>query len=209
MKRLESLSGMMDIPFPQYDTPPAEPFEILLNWVEQARQQGVREPEAWTLATRDETGSISMRTIFPAYMDGEKLWCATHIGSRKSLDICANQAASCHIYWRELGRQISLSGSAVLLPDDLADQIWQSRISAYDPVSTVSHQSEPLTDNHALLAAIAELDNSGKLARPERFVVWELTFDRYEFWSASASRLHQRLLYSHSQKGWGNAKLQP
>ncbi|MGD8165403.1 pyridoxal 5'-phosphate synthase [Pantoea sp. FN0307] len=209
MKRLESLSGMMDLPFPQYDMPPATPYEILLSWLEQAHQENVREPDAWTLATRDDSGSISMRTIFPVHLDGEKLWFATHIGSRKSKDICANREASCHIYWRELGRQISLSGNAELLPDYLADKIWHKRNSAYDPVSIASHQSEPLTNINALLAAVAQLENDGKLPRPERFVVWQLTFNSYEFWSASASRIHKRLIYTRNEQGWENARLQP
>ncbi|WP_456309586.1 pyridoxine 5'-phosphate oxidase C-terminal domain-containing protein [Serratia proteamaculans] len=209
MKRLESLSGMMDLPFPQYNSPPDEPYEILLSWLELAHQNGVREPDAWTLATRSNIGDISMRTIFPVHMDGRKLWCATHIGSRKSNDICATSTASCHIYWRELGRQISLNTSVERLPDGLADQIWQSRVSAYDPVSMASHQSAPLIDSPALFEAIAQLEKKGKLPRPARFVVWELTFNSYEFWSASASRVHQRLLYTRSGKGWKYEKLQP
>lgn len=209
MKRLESLSGMMDLPFPHYNSPPDEPYDILLTWLDLAHQNNVREPDAWTLATRNNIGEISMRTIFPVHMDGRKLWCATHMGSRKSRDICATSTAACHIYWRELGRQVSLNGCVERLPDSLADQIWQSRTSAYDPVSVVSHQSTPLTDPHAFYEAITKMEKKGKLPRPARFVVWELTFNSYEFWSASASRVHQRLLYTRGKQGWKYEKLQP
>ncbi|MCL6413059.1 phenazine biosynthesis protein [Pantoea agglomerans] len=208
MKRLESLTGITDLPFPQYDAPPVVPYEILHNWMQLAHHENVREPDAWTLATRSDAGMISMRTIFPVRMNGEDLWCATHLGSRKSLDMCANKAVSCHIYWRELGRQVSLTGNAKLLSDDIADQIWHSRASAYDPVSVASHQSEPLNDLTTLQAKIAGI-GCGKLERPERFVVWGLAFDTYEFWSASSSRIHKRLLYTRNELGWKHERLQP
>lgn len=209
MKRLESLSGLLDLPFPHYDNPPAAPFEILRSWLDRAHQGDVREPDAYTLATRNETGDISMRTIFPVRFNGEELWFATHSCSRKSLDILANQAVGCHIYWRELGRQLTLMGCAERLPDCVADEVWQARSSAYDPVSIASYQSEPLIDMDELLVDVARLESRGKLPRPERFVVWQFTFHSCEFWSASASRIHKRLLYTRSAQGWEHARLQP
>ncbi|WP_212112455.1 pyridoxine 5'-phosphate oxidase C-terminal domain-containing protein [Bartonella queenslandensis] len=174
-----------------------------------AHEKKIREPDAWTVASHNNSGIVSMRTIFPVHLDGEKMWCATHICSRKSLDFCATKTASCHIYWRELGRQVSLTGDVALLPDHVAEQIWQSRSAAYDPVSIVSHQSKPLHDFHAMLTSILELQNTGKLPRPERFVVWEITFNSYEFWSAAASRIHKRLFYTRTDDGWKYEKLQP
>lgn len=40
----ESLTGTIEAPFPEFEAPPANPMEVLRNWLERARRYGVREP---------------------------------------------------------------------------------------------------------------------------------------------------------------------
>ncbi|MBD2781096.1 pyridoxine 5'-phosphate oxidase C-terminal domain-containing protein [Xenorhabdus szentirmaii] len=209
MKRLESLTGLLDVPFPHYDNPPPSPETVIKAWLARARNGDVCEPDAYTLATRNVDGDISMRTMFPVRFDGDVLLFATHRSSRKGQDIDSTGSAGCHIYWRELGRQLSLSGSVVLASDDVAEAVWHARDPAYDPVSTVSSQSAPLTDIPALFHEIAKYDGKSKLPRPERFVVYQFIIARCEFWAVDASRIHKRLVYSRTEKGWKNERLQP
>ncbi|MDE1479726.1 pyridoxamine 5'-phosphate oxidase family protein [Xenorhabdus bovienii] len=209
MKRLESLTGKLDVSFPHYDNPPLSPEIVMKEWLARARSGDVREPDAYTLATRSADGDISMRTMFPVRFDGDMLLFATHSCSRKGQDINSTGSVGCHIYWRELGRQLSLSGSAVLAPDHVADAVWNARDPAYDPVSTASYQSAPFTDISLLFNEVAKYDGKSKLPRPERFVVYQLMIARCEFWAVGASRIHKRLVYKRTEKGWGNERLQP
>ncbi|AYA39305.1 pyridoxamine 5'-phosphate oxidase family protein [Xenorhabdus nematophila] len=209
MKRLESLTGQLDVPFPHYDNPPFSPEIVMKEWLARARSGDVCEPDAYTLATRSAEGDISMRTMFPVRFDGEVLLFATHSSSRKGQDIDSTGSAGCHIYWRELGRQLSLSGSAVLAPDAVADAVWNARDPAYDPVSTVSYQSDPLTDIAALFNEVAKYDGKNKLQRPERFVIYQFMIESCEFWAVDASRIHKRLVYERTENGWKNERLQP
>ena len=59
----ESLSGKVDLPFPEYDKPPAEPLQLVRSWLSQAREIGVREPTALALATADSRGRASNRVV--------------------------------------------------------------------------------------------------------------------------------------------------
>ncbi|MCG7500092.1 pyridoxal 5'-phosphate synthase [Vibrio sp. Of7-15] len=209
MERLESLSGKLNIPFPHYENPPSSPKEIINEWVRSAREENVREPDAYTLATCNKNGEITMRTMFPVHFDGEVMLFATHSCSQKGHDIRDTGIASAHIYWREIGRQLSVTGSVVLASDQVSQSTWDTRSAAYDPVSMASNQSEVLSDLSVLVKEVSKYDGKNKLPRPDRFVVYQLNIERCEFWSATKDRIHQRLVYKATDSGWNYERLQP
>ncbi|RPZ15152.1 pyridoxine 5'-phosphate oxidase C-terminal domain-containing protein [Pseudomonas aeruginosa] len=63
----ESLTGTIEAPFPEFEAPPANPMEVLRNWLERARRYGVREPRALALATVDGQGRPSTRWLSRPY----------------------------------------------------------------------------------------------------------------------------------------------
>ncbi len=67
----ESLTGTIEAPFPEFEAPPANPMEVLRNWLERARRYGVREPRALALATVDGQGRASTRIVVIAEL-GER-----------------------------------------------------------------------------------------------------------------------------------------
>lgn len=208
-ERLESLTGIRDVPFPQYEHPPSTPESIAADWLSTAEAHGASEPRAMTLSTRDSTGEITSRVVAPTLFDGHTLQIATHSSSRKAEDIASTQDVGGLIYWRELGRQLSVSGSAILAPDNIAEAVWQERAPGYDGVSTVSEQSKPLRSRETLIAGLKELEGGHKLPRPSRFIVFEVDIRRYEFWSATSDRIHRRLVYTRTNEGWAHERLQP
>ncbi|MGI0996208.1 hypothetical protein ACRCQX_32140, partial [Pseudomonas aeruginosa] len=42
----ESLTGTIEAPFPEFEVPPANPMEVLRNWLERAPPHGGRGPRA-------------------------------------------------------------------------------------------------------------------------------------------------------------------
>lgn len=208
-EQLESLTGLRDMEFPQYERPPSKPYEIAQDWLSAAQAQNVREPLAMTLSTRNSAGEITSRIVAPTRFDGRTLQIATHSTSRKAADIASTRSVVGHLYWRELGRQLSVSGNARLMPDAMADLVWRQRAPGYDGVSTVSEQSQPLSSREALVARLDQVDQTQKLPRPTRFVIFEVDIQRYEFWSATSDRVHRRLAYNRGNKGWVYERLQP
>lgn len=61
--RFESLTGSVDIVFPEYDDPPLEPITLLRRWLAAADAARVREPKALALATARADGRSSTRII--------------------------------------------------------------------------------------------------------------------------------------------------
>ncbi|MEV0259718.1 oxidase, partial [Streptomyces sp. NPDC050732] len=62
-RRSETLTGTVEVDFPQFRTPPAEPMGLLADWLAAATERGVREPRALALATADERGRPSSRIL--------------------------------------------------------------------------------------------------------------------------------------------------
>ncbi|HFE3727307.1 TPA: phenazine biosynthesis FMN-dependent oxidase PhzG, partial [Pseudomonas aeruginosa] len=79
----ESLTGTIEAPFPEFEVPPANPMEVLRNWLERARRYGVREPRALALATVDGQGRPSTRIVVIAELGERGVVFATHADSQK------------------------------------------------------------------------------------------------------------------------------
>ncbi len=108
----ESLTGTIEAPFPEFEAPPANPMEVLRNWLERARRYGVREPRALALATVDGQGRPSTRIVVIAELGERGVVFATHADSQKGRELAQNPWASGVLYWRESSQQIILNGRA-------------------------------------------------------------------------------------------------
>lgn len=208
--KFESLSGVLDSEFPEYETPPAEPMNLVQQWVSSAVEAGVREPMAMAFATADSDGHASNRMVRIVEIASEGAVFTTHRTSQKGREIAETGWASGVVYWRELACQLIISGPVVLLSETEADRLWASRPTPLHAMSTASRQSEPLDDALLLQAEADQLSNCGDpLPRPDRFVGYRLEPAAVEFWSAASGRLHRRLRYDKTRTGWRNTRLQP
>lgn len=209
----ESLSGKVDLPFPEYDKPPSEPLRLVRSWLSQARESGVREPSALALATADSRGRASNRIVAITDVTDQGLVFSSHSCSQKGREIAATGWASGLLYWRETGQQIILSGPIAPLPEAESDALWSARPIPLHAMSTVTRQSEPLEDLddvEALRARARGLERTeSPQPRPEFFVGYRLRPDAVEFWSASSDRLHRRLRYDRDALEWRTSRLQP
>ncbi|MFE4171634.1 phenazine biosynthesis FMN-dependent oxidase PhzG [Streptomyces sp. NPDC056909] len=210
--RSETLTGTVEIPFPEYDNPPPGPSGLFRHWYDTAVRAGVREPTALALATADKRGRPSSRIVAVNEITDEGIVFATHLGSRKGREIGENPWASGTLYWRETSQQVVISGAVEHLGAERADEKWLSRPVFTHPASVVSRQSEELADIGAMRAEIERLAAiGGALPRPDGYAVYLLRFDTVEFWANGEDRLHQRLCYERADEGegWTVRRLQP
>ncbi|VFS74423.1 putative pyridoxamine 5'-phosphate oxidase [Pseudomonas aeruginosa] len=181
----ESLTGTIEAPFPEFEAPPANPMEVLRNWLERARRYGVREPRALALATVDGQGRPSTRIVVIAELGERGVVFATHADSQKGRELAQNPWASGVLYWRESSQQIILNGRAERLPDERADAQWLSRPYQTHPMSIASRQSETLADIHALRAEARRLaETDGPLPRRRATACSNCAWSR---WSSGAT----------------------
>lgn len=209
--RFESLTGIVDLDFPEYDRPPPEPLGLVRGWLADAADRGVVEPKAMALATADTRGRASNRTVALIAVTDDGLVFASHRGSQKGRELAATGWASGLLYWRETGQQIILSGPVAQLPDTESDTLWAARPVPLHAMSSLTRQSAPIADVPALRAAARDLEALGRpLPRPNFFVGYRLDPAAVEFWCAASDRLHRRLRYDRDDdRGWRTSRLQP
>jgi len=208
--RFETLTGAVDLDFPEYDAPPIEPIGLVRRWLAAAVERQVREPLSLALATADALGRASNRTVTVIAVTDEGLVFATHSTSQKGRELAATGWASGLFYWRETAQQLILSGPVRRLPATESDAIWQARPEMLHAMSVASRQSQRLADPTSLRAQACRLATQGApLARPGRFAGYRMEPSTVEFWCASSDRLHRRLRYDRTGQDWRASRLQP
>lgn len=196
---------------PEFTTPPIEPMGLLRSWLQEATAGGVRDPQHMALATADARARASNRIVSLLAVRDAGLVFASHADSPKGRDLAETGWASGVLYWREVLRQVVVSGPVHPLPGDECEKLWAERPKAMHPMSVLSKQSAPLLDEAALRARARELGRSQEaLPRPANWIGYLLVPEAVEFWqSGDPDRLYQRLLYRRGNSGWRTGRLQP
>lgn len=209
----ETLTGNADLRLPEFDTPPAEPHQLLRAWLDSAIRYEVREPYAMVLSTADREGKPSSRVLLMKELDDRGLLFTSFRGSRKGLELAASPWASATFYWRETLQQITVCGKAESLTDEESDALFAQRPVSAQATTAVSRQSRPLNDEAALRAEVQKLvDAGGPESRPPEWCGYRLVPYSVEFWYGSSDRLHRRLRYDRvpeSSDTWSVGRLQP
>ncbi|MFI7386507.1 phenazine biosynthesis FMN-dependent oxidase PhzG [Streptomyces sp. NPDC049813] len=215
--RSESLTGTVDVDFPEFLAPPPEPMPLLTAWLAACDAQGVREPRALALATADARGRTSSRVVVLTSVTVAGLVFTSHADSRKGRDLAAVPWASGVLYWRETSRQVTVAGPVRRLPDADAGALWDARPVFTHAMSTLSRQSRPLRDlthvDELRARARALGDEARPLPRPSAYTAYRLEPAVVEFWSNGTDRLHERLRYERAGDPatgpWTASRLQP
>jgi pyridoxamine 5'-phosphate oxidase len=106
---------------------PDDPLELFLAWLEDAIASGERQPHAMTLATVDDAGSPSLRTLIVKDVDDRGIHFSSSLSSRKAHDLAARPQAGLMFFWRELGRQVEITGTALPLGEEESQADWAQR----------------------------------------------------------------------------------
>lgn len=195
------------------DDPPPSPLALFADWMRRAGEHHVSFPHAVTLATASHDGVVSSRTVLVKAFDEEKIVFESEDYSRKGVELAANPHAALTIYWREVHRQVCVTGSAGPLPSEVSDEMWARRGRANQAASVVAREGEALSsleEERAMHAAADELAAGQEpIARPASYRAYGLRPDTVEFWEGSHDRLHRRLYYELSTDGWRWRRIKP
>ncbi|UBQ02282.1 pyridoxal 5'-phosphate synthase [Curtobacterium sp. TXMA1] len=208
-----SLSGDDSLHLPEFDVPPASPFDVARAWLDGAADREVSEPMSMTLATAGADGRVSARTVDVKRLDDRGLVFGTSTLSPKGRQLTENPHAALQVYWRESMQQLRFEGRAVQLSDEESDALFADRSPKSRAATAIADQSdvlEPRTLQDLIDDANVLLDeNDDDVPRPEGWVAWRLEPDVVEFWQGSRDRMHRRLQYVRAGDGWDVARLQP
>ena len=190
-----------------------EPFDVFREIYDEAVGHGMTDPNAMVVSSVDAEGQPSSRVVLLKSFDEKGFVFYTNLESRKGREIQAHPKVSLDFYWRELGRQVVVLGTAEPVSDEEADAYFATRHRSSQLGAWVSRQSRPLVGGRGhLLAEVARLEAhylGGKIPRPPHWSGFRVVPHWIEIWIAGKFRLHDRTAYERRGDGWARTKLYP
>ena len=154
------------------------PFEQFQTWFEQALKADIPEPNAFSLATADDQGRPSLRTVLLKYFDRTGFVFFTNYGSHKARDIEENPQVCMMLPWVMLERQIIIYGKAVKVSRAESLKYFLTRPKESQLGAWVSHQSSVISGRKLLEMKLMELKNKfskGEIPLPSFWAATELS----------------------------------
>jgi pyridoxamine 5'-phosphate oxidase len=188
-----------------------DPIVQFGKWMDEVLASAIDEPAAMTLATADLSGKPSARMVLLKGFDDRGFVFFTNYDSRKGREINANPRVALVIYWKELERQVRIEGKVAKVSTIESDEYFTSRPPESRAGAIVSPQSQVISDRKSLEDRMKELliMDEKDLVRPEHWGGFRVNPDTVEFWQGRPGRLHDRILYTRTKKGWKLQRLAP
>ncbi len=191
---------------------PMDQFEI---WFKQAVETKVPEPNSISLATVDEQGRPSLRTVLVKYFDRKGFVFFTNYSSRKAHEMEGNPHVSIMFPWVTLERQVIVCGTAVKISKAESLKYFLTRPRESQLGAWVSHQSSVISSRKLLEMKLSELKNkfmAGEVPLPSFWGGYRVIPRTIEFWQGGPGRIHDRLQYSRTDEtgdNWSIERLAP
>ena len=190
-----------------------DPFGQFEKWWQEAIHSGIDEPNAMTLATATADGMPDARIVLLKAFDTQGFTFFTNYNSAKGMELLENPRASLVFFWKELERQVRISGLVSLTSEKVSDDYFNSRPEGSRIGAWASPQSDAIESREWLEQNEKKFHEEWagrKIARPPHWGGYLLKPVRMEFWQGRPSRLHDRLLYSlQPNGGWKIERLAP
>ena len=189
--------------------------EQLNDWLAEAVAAGVAEPNAMVLATADEDGRPTSRTVLCKGIDARGVVFYTNYTSAKSRELRATRYASATFPWYLQQRQVHVRGTVELVSAAETRAYWATRPRGSQLGAWASAQSAPVRDRRVLDDALdgvtRRFADQPEVPPPPHWGGWRIVPEQVEFWQGRTNRMHDRLRYeldSHD-RSWKIQRLAP
>jgi pyridoxamine 5'-phosphate oxidase len=190
----------------------ADPVSQFDRWWKEAMASGLDEVNAMTLATVSREGRPDARIVLLKGFDARGFVFYTNYDSRKGADLAAYPQACLVLFWKELERQVRISGAVEKVSPGESDAYFHSRPEGSQLGAWASPQSQVIPGRDILdenLKSYTERFTAGNIPRPPHWGGYRVAPRTVEFWQGRPSRLHDRLLYTSNGSAWTIERLAP
>lgn len=196
----------------EHDVQP-DPLQQFSVWWDEALSSRIEEVNAMTLATASVDGLPAARIVLMKGYDQRGFMFFTNYESFKGQQLAENPRACLVFFWKELERQVRITGLVEKLSEKESDEYFNSRPEGSRLGAWVSPQSQVIENRQWLDIEEAKKKDefSGKeIARPAHWGGYLVKPVIVEFWQGRPSRLHDRIQYTLGEKGeWLIERLAP
>lgn len=182
-------------------------------WWEQALASAIDEVNVMTLATASVDGIPSARIVLLKGFSEKGFVFFTNYNSYKGKQLMENPKACLVFFWKELERQVRITGIVQKTSAQESDDYFYSRPLASQLGACVSPQSTAIENREWLESRYYEFENqisASSIQRPDHWGGFIVKPVIIEFWQGRPSRLHDRIEYSLQENGeWKIERLAP
>lgn len=189
------------------------PFVQFGKWWQEALISDIDEVNAMTLATASLDGVPSARIVLLKNYDEKGFVFFSNYESYKGQQLAENPRASLLFFWKELERQVRITGMVEKINAQESDAYFLSRPAGSQIGAWVSPQSHIIANRTWLDNKVKEIElkfSNESLTRPAVWGGYRVKPVIIEFWQGRSSRLHDRLQYTLQENGsWVIERLAP
>jgi len=192
------------------DSNPITQFD---KWWQEAVASDIDEVNAMTLATASADGIPSARIVLLKGFSEKGFIFFTNYDSFKGKQLLENPKACLVFFWKELERQVRITGIVQKTSDKESDEYFYSRPQGSQLGACISPQSTVIESREWLENRYNEFEkqnSDGSIQRPSHWGGFIVKPVIIEFWQGRPSRLHDRIEYSLQENGeWNSVRLAP
>jgi len=183
------------------------------KWWNEAVDSKIDEVNAMTLATASIDGLPSARIVLLKEFSEKGFVFFTNYESYKAQQLAENPKACLVFFWKELERQVRITGLIQKIGSVESDQYFNSRPESSRIGAWASPQSRVIESRDWLDEKFNELVNKmegTEIKRPPHWGGYIVKPVVIEFWQGRPSRLHDRIQYTLEESGeWKIERLAP
>ncbi len=194
-------------------TSAAAPMDQFEHWWEDAIASNIDEVNAFVLSTVKAGGVPNARVVLLKGYTPEGFIFFTNYQSAKGQDIESNPIAAMNFFWKELERQVRITGKIEKISKAESEEYFHSRPVGSQVGAWSSPQSRIIPDREFLEDLVAENTEKykeGIIPLPPDWGGYIIKPTEMEFWQGRSSRLHDRIQYTlHADSHWVKVRLAP
>jgi pyridoxamine 5'-phosphate oxidase len=183
------------------------------RWWQDALKSEIEEVNAMTLATASADGLPAARIVLLKGYDDAGFQFFTNYESFKGRQLLENPRACLVFFWKELERQIRITGLVEKLSEKESNDYFRARPEGSRISAWASPQSIVIESNEWLIRQAKSYEDKfsdSEIPRPPFWGGYLVKPVTLEFWQGRPDRLHDRLLYSLQENGsWIIERLAP